>query len=119
MGRFAWFAYGFLFCRTYKNLSRLTEHRPMLRKSAGNALPHRVRRCVLFIILRGGQKSTAIRAFGSKQSDLDFRTWTFGLGLSDLDFRTWTFGLGLSDLDFWARTFRTWTFGLGLWTWTF
>merc|ERR1712030_168799 len=32
-------------------------------------------------------------------SDLDFRTWTFGLGLSDLDFRTWTFGLGLSDLD--------------------
>merc|ERR1712215_197353 len=81
MGRFAWFAYGFLFCRTYKNLYRLTEHRPMLRKSAGNALPHRVRRCVLFIILRGGRISTAIRAFGCKQSN-----WT-NVTLEETDHR--------------------------------
>ena len=60
----------FSFCRTYKTLSRLTAHRPMFRKSAGNALPHRVRRCVLFINLRGRRKGTAVRAFGStKQLD--------------------------------------------------
>merc|ERR1712236_133644 len=33
--------------------------------------------------------SKAIKDVRNRVTDLDFRTWTFGLGLLDLDFRTW------------------------------
>ena len=66
-----------------------------------------------------GQDETPVLTRGEDatscpDSDLDFRTWTFGLGLSDWDFRTGTLGLGLSDWD--TRTGILTGIGIGIGT---